>query len=286
MSSLTNPVIPRRLAQPHGSYYNAILSPNIAVTRKYGSRNLSNRKTGRQVPLKMKVKNRDNMAEQNKVDKLNANLSFTANDEVFDIRAGEPLVSSFSESGYSPHGRGFVFSSVNGYQSLTGTEDPNEALYKSDCHFAGLCQSDFVSSNTALQQQGLSVQAGGIKTIINDCGQTIHMGDKLMLHIPEHPGNGRRGVPLEKVRFSLKPVPADFIESTVIPRMLQEIPKGDFANLNLPANFFAPNGALAKMAPYMIASFRKSARLVVAKAVSSARPDHQVDVKLTAPSFV
>lgn len=287
MSSLTNPVIPRRLAQPHGSYYNAILSPNIAVTRKYGSRNLANRKVGKQVPLKMtKMKDRDNMAEKNKIDKLNANLSFTANDEVFDIRAGEPLVSSFSESGYSPHGRGFVFSSVNGYQSLTGEEDPNEALYQSDCQFAGLCQSDFVSSNTALQQQGLSVQAGGIKTIINDCGQTIHMGDKLMLHIPEHPGNGRRGVPLEKVRFSLKPVPADFIEKTVIPRMIDEIPKADFARLKLPANFFAANGPLAKMAPYMIASFRKSARLVVAKAVSSARPDHQVDIKLTAPSFV
>jgi len=36
----------------------------------------------------------------------------------------------------------------------------------------------------------------------------------------------------------------------------------------------------------MIASFRKSARLVVAKAVSSGRPNHQIDVKLTAPSFI
>ena len=105
-----------------------------------------------------------------------------------------------------------------------------------------------------------------------------------MLHIPDHPGTGRRGVPLEKVRFSLKPVPPDFIESTVVPRMLRAVPKDKFPGL--PDGFWADNGPLAKMAPYLIAAFRKSARLVVAKAVSSARPDHQVDVKLTAPSFI
>jgi len=121
------------------------------------------------------------------------------------------------------------------------------------------------------------------------------MGDKLMLHIPERPGTSRRGVPLEKVRFSLKRVPADFIESTVIPRMLRAVVEQKGLGEKI-ANRYFSNGeqmdiikfqeALKMVAPAMIASFRKSARLVVAKAVSSGRPDHQIDVKLTAPSFI
>jgi len=119
------------------------------------------------------------------------------------------------------------------------------------------------------------------------------MGDKLMLHIPEKPGGSRRGVPPEKVRFSLKRVPADFVEKTVIPRMIQTVKeevgietlKSEFTNITWDS-ILAENGPLQKLAPYMIASFRKSARLVVAKAVSSGRPDHQIDVKLTAPTFL
>lgn len=117
-------------------------------------------------PLQKKIVG-DNQALQNTYERLNANLMFTANDEVFDVRAGEPLVSSRAESGFSPHGRGFVFSSVNGYATpataSTGVTDPNEALYLSDCNFAGLCQSDFISANAALQEQGLSVMCSGIK---------------------------------------------------------------------------------------------------------------------------
>lgn len=116
-----------------------------------------------------------------------------------------------------------------------------------------------------------------------------------MLHIPEKPGDARRGVPLEKVRFSLKRVPADFIETTVIPRMIAAANK-ELAREELEDKFpsetltwdtiFSENSPLDILAPYMIASFRKSARLVVAKAVSSGRPNHQIDVKLTAPSFI
>lgn len=236
----------------------------------------------------------ENQALRNTYERLNANLKYTANDEVFDVRAGEPLVSSRAESGFSPHGRGFVFSSVNGYTTPTGATDPNEALYLSDCKFAGLCQSDFTSANAALQEQGLAVQCSGIKTILNDSSDTIHMGDKLMLHIPEKPGGSRRGVPLEKVRFSLKRVPANFVESTVIPRMIEAVrTKEKVANLKKTFGgkltwdiLLQENGPLQYLAPYMIASFRKSARLVVAKAVSSGRPDHQIDVKLTAPTFL
>ena len=114
-------------------------------------------------PLAKQTRESMTASEQNQVERLNANLKFTANDEVFDCRVGEPLVSSFSESGFSPHGRGFVFSSVNGFTTQFNESDPNEALYKSDCQFAGLCQSDFTSANASLQEQGLAVQCSGIK---------------------------------------------------------------------------------------------------------------------------
>ena len=169
--SLNPSVIPRRLAQPHGAYFNAVLSPNITVTRKYGGRHRSTKNSAITMLEKKEVPGM-NAAEQNMIRRFNENLAFTGNDEVFDCRAGEPLVSSFSESGYSPHGRGFVFSSVNGYTSTTGASDPNEALYKSDCQFVGLCQSDFTSANAALQEQGLAVQCSGIKTILNDSAGT------------------------------------------------------------------------------------------------------------------
>ena len=168
--SLNPSVIPRRLAQPHGSYYNAVLSPNIVVLRRNGGRYRS--AVGADDPVLEKSVPAGGAANANVVRRLNENLKFTANDEVFDIRAGEPLVSSKTESGFSPHGRGFVFSSLNGYRStIPGVTDPNEILYQSDMKFAGICQSDFTSANQALQQQGLSVMSGGVKTILNDSGK-------------------------------------------------------------------------------------------------------------------
>ena len=114
-----------------------------------------------------------------------------------------------------------------------------------------------------------------------------------MLHIPEKPGGSRRGVPPEKVRFSLKRVPDNFVEKTVIPRMIRTV-LAEVTKAKLKKKFktltwdtiLSKNGPLEYLAPYMIASFRKSARLVVAKAVSSGRPDHQIDIKLTAPTFL
>lgn len=289
--SLNQSVIPRRLAQPHGSYYNAVLSPNIVLLRRNGGRYRSTSGTESQ---QLKKVQRDlgiggnNQAAANVIRRLNENLKFTANDEVFDIRAGEPLVSSKTESGFSPHGRGFVYSSLNGYHStIPGVTDPNEILYASDMKFAGICQSDFTSANAALQQQGLSVMNGGVKTILNDCGETIHMGDKLMLCVPDVQSN-RRGVPNEKVRIALKPVPKDYVSRTIRERMLDAVTKAKNPNGSNKFTIAEINdwSDIADMIPYMITAFRKSADLVVAKACSSARPNHQVDIKITAPTFL
>ena len=273
-------VTPRRLAQPHGSYFNAVLSPNITLTRKNGGRFHS--ASGGIQPVKLSETGTTGGRLQ-EIRRLNANYAFTANDEIFDVRAGECLVSSHAESGFSPHGRGFVFSSLNGYTSTDkDITDPREALYNSDIKFVGLCQSDFVSANTALQEQGLAVQASGVKTILNDCGATIHMGDRLMLDVPDSiPDKQRSGIPNEKVRFVLRPVPEDFMTKTLADRVVSAV-----AALNAENAIEIDAETLREVIPYVLAAYRKQARLVVAQAVSSARANHQVDVKLVPPSFV
>jgi len=274
--SFSSGATPRRLAQPHGSYFNAVLSPNIALTRKNGGR--FHTASGGMKSVAVDGTGATGGRAQ-EIRRLNANYAFTANDEVFDCRAGECLVSSNAESGFSPHGRGFVFSSLNGYTSTDpAITDPQEALYHSDIHFVGLCQSDYVSSNKSLHEQGLAVQASGIKTVINCSERTIHMGDKLMISAPKFVAKKqRKGIPNEKVRFVLQPVPDDYM-TTTLNRRVQEALNGK--------NIVIADDLLESVIKHVVAAYRRQARLIVAQAVSSARPDHQVDVKLVPPSFV
>lgn len=253
--SFSNGVTPRRLAQPHGSYFNAVLTPNLASRRQY------NGKVKCTAPAVSKGK------QPNRQQRLNDNIKFVANSEVFDIRAGEPVVSSNTESGFPNHRRGYVFSSLNGYGVDDGNvTDLREAFHKSDIQFAGLCQNDYVASgNQSLREQGLAVQCSGIKTIINDCEETVHMGDLLMLDVPDEVSTKqRRGIPNEKVRFVLRPVPENYLAKRVAEETKVSI----------------------KIVANIIKAYRKAAKHIVGKAVSSARSHEQVDVLLTKPSFV
>lgn len=166
--SFSNGVTPRRLAQPHGSYFNACLTPNIQSKRQHSS---GQRCTGPRVAVNSKTEKRGAAAQpvgQNRIGRLSEHLKFTANKEVFDIRAGEPVCSSVTESGFPNHRRGYVFSSLNGIRAQGGPTDLRAHFDSSDIEFAGLCQNDYVSSgNDSLREQGLAVQCSGIKTIIS-----------------------------------------------------------------------------------------------------------------------
>lgn len=99
-----------------------------------------------------------------------------------------------------------------------------------------------------------------------------------MLDVPlSIPKKQRKGIPNEKVRFVLRPVPEDFFTETLKTRVQSAVQKD---------NISIDDDVLGKVIPHVLAAYRKQARLVVAQAVSSARPDHQVDVKLVPPSFV
>ena len=94
------------------------------------------------------------------------------NDEVFDAREGEIMVASQDLTGFPNSRRAAVFSSLNGWKAAPG-KDPRDALHESDFKFIGLCQNGFVSSNTALQEQGMTCQTSGIKTIVNNSNETM-----------------------------------------------------------------------------------------------------------------
>ncbi len=93
----------------------------------------------------------------------------------------------------------------------------------------------------------------------------MHFGDLLMLDVPdETPTKQRRGIPNEKVRFVLRPVKEGFWVEKVA--AATRISKTDVIAV--------------------ITAYRKAAKRVVGKAVSSARAHEQLDVLLTKPSFV
>ena len=283
---------PRRLLQTHGAFINAVLAPNLKQKRHYGSGNY--------------LKTNDttaNPTQNNQARRLNVNMEFVSNDEVFDAREGEILVNSLTESGFPSHRRGALFSSLNGFRQQGGgnTSDTHEAvLQNSDLRFVGLCQNAYISSNTALSEQGMAVQVSGIKTIINDSEETINIGDKLMVDtMKKVPSKVRKGIPNEKVRLVLRKVPHGFVPQTAIDAATKKIEaarkeagyKGKYGSkkVTLAAAGSAnsvTDDVIANIAALVITEFRKAGHWVVGVAETSARHGEQVDVLLTKPSFL
>ena len=279
---------PRRLLQTHGAFINAVLAPNLKQKRHYGSGDYLKTDDTSGIPTQ------DNHARR-----LNVNMEFVSNDEVFDAREGEILVNSLTESGFPAHRRGALFSSLNGFRSqVTGVTEPRKAvLQDSDLRFVGLCQNSYVSSNTALAEQGMAVQVSGIKTIINDSEETINIGDKLMVDTMQRvPSKVRKGIPNEKVRLVLRKVPHGFVPQTAMDAAVEKIRdaqgKGELkygpeaVDTNGVVDDDATKAAIRNIAAVVIAEFRKAGHWVVGVAENSARHGEQVDVLLTKPSFL
>lgn len=266
---------PRRLLQTHGAFINVVLSPGIRMRRRHGGNSTTK--------MALPVATITNEKTKNNNKRVNDMYAFTSNDEVFDVRAGEVLVSSHKESGFPASRRGALFSSLNGYD-VKGTtpreRDPENALIDSDIRFVGLCQNDFVSSDTALQDQGMVCQMSGIKTIINESESTIHIGQRLrMAPLTTLPTIGRKGIPLEKARLILKPVDDKWLPTTAFKRAIDTTRGADVWNQDKMDYHLA-------FAAQVILEWRKCARMVVATAGSNAKPGEQVDVLVQKPNIV
>lgn len=280
---------PRRLLQTHGAFINAVLAPNLKQKRHYGS--------GEYLKTDDKTAN---STQNNHARRLNVNMEFVSNDEVFDAREGEILVNSLTESGFPAHRRGALFSSLNGFRQQGGgnTLDTRKAvLQDSDLRFVGLCQNAYVSSNTALAEQGMAVQVSGIKTIINDSEETINIGDKLMVDTMQRvPSKVRKGIPNEKVRLVLRKVPHGFVPQTAMDAAVEKIRDAQKKKETKygpeavdgagQVDDDATKAVIRNIAAVVIAEFRKAGHWVVGVAENSARHGEQVDVLLTKPSFL
>ena len=149
---------PRRLLQNSGGFINTTLANRIRMRRQFAAGDT----------VEIPAPGTGLSVEQQRV---NTCYKVVANDEIFDAREGEVMVSSHELTGFPNSRRAAVFSSLNGWKSESG--DPKAALHNSDFNFVGLCQNGFVSSNTALQEQGMTCQTSGIKTIINNSNETM-----------------------------------------------------------------------------------------------------------------
>lgn len=279
---------PRRLLQTHGAFINVTLSHGIRMRRRHNM-------GGHHLELETGTAVANEKTRNNNV-RVNEMYKFVSNDEVFDCRAGEVLVSSHTESGFPASRRGALFSSLNGYKvDDANRKDPEEALIDSDIRFVGLCQNDFVSSDTALQDQGMVCQMSGIKTIINESEDTIHIGQRLrMAPLTTLPTIGRKGIPLEKARLILKPVDDTWLPTTAFRRALLKNEDKTIAfhdALIQEGGVFDGNARfvddfLTDFAAQVILEWRKCARMVVATAGSNAKPGEQVDVLVQKPNIV
>jgi len=272
---------PRRLLQTHGAFINVTLSHGIRMRRRHNM-------GGHHLELETGTAVGNEKTRNNNV-RVNEMYKFVSNDEVFDCRAGEVLVSSHTESGFPASRRGALFSSLNGYKvDDANRKDPEEALIDSDIRFVGLCQNDFVSSDTALQDQGMVCQMSGIKTIINESEDTIHIGQRLrMAPLTTLPTIGRKGIPLEKARLILKPVDDKWLPTTAFARAKAESESlEEYKNIEAQVNKPALDELLKKHAAQVILEWRKCARMVVATAGSNAKPGEQVDVLVQKPNIV
>lgn len=264
--SFQSAATPRRLLQTHGAFINATLTPRLRSRRVHG---------GKGGKLALDV-NGANAAQNNKNRRLNELYDFASNDEIFDAREGEILLYSQRESGFPNSRRAVLFSSLNGIQpGGNGGIDPEDyILDESDFRFVGLVQNGYVSSNTALSSQGMSVQTSGIKTVQNLSGSTINIGDRLMAAPMTELPSARKGIPNEKVTMVLKKVDKNYVSKKVRVAVKKKYPT------------VAAAANIDQIITETILQFRKAGSWVVGTAMNAARANEQIDVLLTKPSFL
>lgn len=248
---------------------NATLTPRLRSRRVHGS---GTNATSLKLTTRVNATAGVDAATVNKNKRLNDLYEFSANDEIYDAREGEILLYSQKESGFPNSRRAVLFSSLNGIKTDQQKTPDDYILKDSDFRFVGLVQNGYISSNTALSSQGMAVQTSGIKTVQNLSRDTISVGDRLMAapmtDLPSH----RKGIPNEKVTMIFKKVTHDYV-----PNKVREAVK---------AKYPGTTAEVDKVITETILQFRKAGRWVVGTAMNAARPNEQLDVLLTKPSFL
>lgn len=142
-------------------------------------------------------------------------LPSSSQSEVYDIKEQELLVSAITSGSIYHDGYTHVFSSINGYQvgsTLTKQQIIDKIL--GEVRFVGIATTE-QKADDKLIDQGCVATVGGVQTILNNGTKAIHPSQKVMLDINLEPGRAsitrEKGIPRQKVRFSVKPADDDIV---------------------------------------------------------------------------
>ena len=140
-------------------------------------------------------------------------LPASTHSEIYDIKEQEILVAERASGAMYHDGYTHVYSALNGYSvpdpiAQKNNDDSLKNYILNRVKFVGIAVTEQKSDDTLIDQ-GLVAQVGGVVTILNNGTKHIHPTDKVMLDINLQPGRSsitrEKGIPREKVRFSVRP---------------------------------------------------------------------------------
>jgi len=145
--------------------------------------------------------------------------------EIYDIKEQELLVAKRAAGSMYHDGYTHCFTAVNGYD--VGNRQTREEIVDyilGDVKFVGIATTE-QKADDSLIDQGCVATVAGVQTILNNGTQPIHPTDKVMLDInltPQRASITRdKGIPRQKVRFSVRPADDDL---TIISRAMKMCP--------------------------------------------------------------
>ena len=140
-------------------------------------------------------------------------LPSSSHPEIYDIKEQEILVAKRTTGSMYHDGYTHVFSALNGYDvgGRTRKQDIIDFIL-SDVKFVGIATTE-QKADDRLIDQGCVATVAGVQTIINNGTKPIHPTQKVMLDINLEPGRAsitrEKGIPRQKVRFSVRPADDD-----------------------------------------------------------------------------
>lgn len=130
----------------------------------------------------------------------------TTENALFDVKEGEVLVTydDTTRRMFKPCGRARVFSSLNGMNFDEGNEGDMIKSFK----FIGVAQTEHRYVKNPRDRQGLVACVGGVFTVTNMSDSIVSPGQLLYMGTlgNKYQKNKRRGIPLNKMVFCLKPM--------------------------------------------------------------------------------
>jgi len=133
--------------------------------------------------------------------------------ELYDVKEQELLV-AMRGNRYAAYFDGYThcFSAINGFPNSGQFSGQNDSAklkeyILNEVDFVGVATTEYIPK-PGYQEQGFVAQVGGVVTLLNESGHSIHPGQKVMLDVVvdyRRQTTREKGIPREKVRFTVAP---------------------------------------------------------------------------------